>query len=85
MTRNIRFKKCDKIYKELEAKHCKIVYDNSDTFTYHAWTSSAREIEADLYLNYFLNDKINHSEICYIFGRICQSALRFSKGDFWRV
>ena len=58
MTRNIRFKKCDKIYKELEAKHCKIVYDSSNTFTYHGWTSSAREIEADLYSNYLLKDKL---------------------------
>lgn len=85
MTRNIRFEKCDKIYKELKAKHCKIVYDNSDTCTYHAWTSYVREIEADLYSNYLLKDKINSSEKYYIFGRICQSALSFSKGEFWRV
>ena len=85
MTSYIRFKKCDKIYKELEAKHCKIVYDNSNTFTYHGWTSSAREIEADLYSNYLLKGEINSTEKYYIFGRICQSALSFSKGDFWRV
>lgn len=85
MARNIRFKKCDKIYKELEKKHTNIVYEKTNTFTFRGWTSSAREIENDLYLNYFLKDEINMTEKYYIFGRICREALNFSKGNFWRI
>lgn len=83
--KKIDFEKCEKIYKELEEQHRNVVYDESHTLTFNAWTSSAREIEADLYLNWYLTKKITFEEKSYIFGMVCDSALKFSKGDFWRV
>lgn len=82
--KKIDFEKCEKIYKELEEQHRNVVYDESHTLTYNAWTSSAREIKADLD-NYYYRNEINMEEVQFIFGKVCSSALSFSKGDFWRV
>lgn len=49
------------------------------------YEKSAREIEAELYCNYFLKDKIDLAEHHYIFGKICVDALAVGGEDFFRV
>jgi len=49
------------------------------------YKKSAREIEAELYHNYFLKNKIDVVEYYYIFGRICAEALLVGGEDFFRV
>lgn len=74
---------CDKICIEVMnwAK-----YDEPDKYTgVRHYEKSAREIEAELYCNYFLKDRIDLVDYHYIFGRICINALAVGGEDFFRV
>lgn len=61
-------------------------YDKPNEHTgFGHYEKSAREIEAELYHNYFLKDKIDIVEYHYIFGRICADALSVGGENFFRV
>lgn len=74
---------CNKICDELMewAK-----FENVDEQTgVRYYKKSAREIEAELYDDYLLNEIISNEEYYYIFGRICADALAVGGEDFFRV
>lgn len=61
-------------------------YDEPNKYTgVGHYKKSAREIEAELYCNYFLKDKIDIVEYHYIFGKICVDALGVGGEDFFRL
>ena len=82
----IDFEKCVKIYDELNKKHrtTPILDEHGENLGINKYTSSAREIEADIY-NMRVNDEISCAEYYYIFGMICRSALNVGGADFYRV
>ena len=79
----LNLEKCERVYNELENAHTSYG-ENEFTENIKLWTSSAREIEVDLF-NRKLNGEITHEEYTYIFGMVCRCALNCSKGDFWRA
>lgn len=86
---HISMSKCEKIYKELQVSHmneCEIKKkDGSVALTANLWTSSAREIEAELYRMNNIERKITNDELVYIFGLVCRSALSRCDGEFFRI
>lgn len=79
----IDIKKCDSVFTDI-TKWAK--YDETNEIT-GAWNYEkfAREIEAELYHNYFLKNKIGLAEYRYIFGRVCIDALAVGGEDFFEV
>lgn len=80
----IDIEKCDAVFADITewAK-----YDNPDGETgTRYYEKSAREIEAELFMEYQFNrDEITTDELYYIFGRICVDALAVGGEDFFRV
>lgn len=80
---NIDIEKCDMIFADITEWE---KYDNPDGETgVRYYEKSAREIEAELYHNYFLKGKIGLTEYYYILGRIYADALAVGGEDFFRV
>lgn len=85
---NIDMNKCERIYKSfLEAHTNEQEITNMQgevMMRAFLWTSSAREIEVELY-QMFLHKEITGAEHTYLFGMICRSALNNAEGDFFRI